>query len=647
MKSAEIHVLSDEIINKIAAGEVIERPASAVKELIENAIDAGATRIQVSIEQGGKKKIQVTDNGKGMNSADLDLCYLRHTTSKLSNAEDLFHLHTNGFRGEAVASIAAVSKLTITSATDDGDSGRILLEGGNVIEKQDVQASRGTTFLVEELFYNTPVRRNFLSSETAEGTRIFDVVLRTAIAHPEIRFDYKVGDKTVFTGVPGELRNRIAEAIGSKIAKALLPVDYTEAGVHVWGYISPTTETNGKRNHQFLYIRNRPIESKMVTKAVQQAYEPYGAQCKPVSVLFLDMPDMEFDVNVHPAKREVRFANQNLVFLVVTHAIRDTFTKDMEANSPLIDLSDEIAGARGTIAGTRDASISPNPFADDVHEPKVPYGFSEPIRSPSISTSPAPGFATKESSGDIPEMSNRPSNFSFEKPRKANAFEDLAQDMFSTPEAGKVISLEGNEALKPTAPEPAWNPPTFFQIANTYIAGEDSNGLLVIDQHAAHSRVLYEQALDILKNGAALDSQELLFPELLELSKIEVEALKSVEDQFKHLGFYIEHFGGETYQIRAIPSALPLSRAIKAVKDFLDSIGDEGKGEGDMVKVQDTIAKAWANTNAYQAGDKLKSEEMAALVSQLMLTEEPLKSPYGHPTLLRFTLDELAKKFRR
>ena len=647
MKSAEIHVLSDEIINKIAAGEVIERPASAVKELIENAIDAGATRIQVSIEQGGKKKIQVSDNGKGMNSADLDLCYLRHTTSKLFNADDLFHLHTNGFRGEAVASIAAVSKLTITSATDDGDSGRILLEGGNVIEKQDVQASRGTTFLVEELFYNTPVRRNFLSSETAEGTRIFDVVLRTAIAHPEIRFDYKVGDKTVFTGVPGELRNRIAEAIGSKIAKALLPVDYTEAGVHVWGYISPTTETNGKRNHQFLYIRNRPIESKMVTKAVQQAYEPYGAQCKPVSVLFLDMPDMEFDVNVHPAKREVRFANQNLVFLDVTHAIRDTFTKDMEANSPLIDLSDEIAGARGTIAGTRDASISPNPFADDVHEPKVPYGFSEPIRTPSISTSPAPGFATKESSGDIPEMSNRPSNFSFEKPRKANAFEDLAQDMFSTPEAGKVISLEGNEALKPTAPEPAWNPPTFFQIANTYIAGEDSNGLLVIDQHAAHSRVLYEQALDILKSGAALDSQELLFPELLELSKIEVEALKSVEDQFKHLGFYIEHFGGETYQIRAIPSALPLSRAIKAVKDFLDSIGDEGKGEGDMVKVQDTIAKAWANTNAYQAGVKLKSEEMAALVSQLMLTEEPLKSPYGHPTLLRFTLDELAKKFRR
>lgn len=602
MKSAEIHVLSDEIINKIAAGEVIERPASAVKELIENSIDAGASRIQVSIEQGGKKKIQVTDNGKGMNAADLDLCYLRHTTSKLFNADDLFHLQTNGFRGEAVASIAAVSKLTITSATDEGDSGRIILEGGNVVQKQDVQASRGTTFLVEELFFNTPVRRNFLSSETAEGTRIFDIILKIAIAHPEIRFDYKVGDKTVFTGVPGELRNRIAEAIGSKVAKALLPVDYTEAGVHVWGYVSPTTETNGKRNHQFLFIRNRPIESKMVSKAVQQAYEPYGAQCKPVSVLFLDMPDMEFDVNVHPAKREVRFANQNLVFLVVSHAIRDAFTKDMETHSPLIDLGDEI---------TKNEIQAGPDFVSD--------------------TKPIPRYIAPE----------------IEKPRKATPVNDLAQDIFSQPEAGKIISLEGEESLKPSTPESSWIPPTFFQIANTYIAGEDSNGLLIIDQHAAHSRILYEQALETLKNGSALDSQELLFPELLDLTKIEVQALNSVENQFKHLGFFIEHFGGETYQIRAIPSALPLSRAIKAVKDFLDSVGDEGNGEGDMVKVQDNIAKAWANTNAYQAGDKLKPEEMAALVSQLMLTEEPLKSPYGHPTLLRYTLDELAKKFKR
>lgn len=617
MKMAEIHQLPDEIINKIAAGEVIERPASAVKELIENAIDAGATRIQVQIEQGGKAKILVSDNGKGMGQADLDICYLRHTTSKLHSADDLFHLHTNGFRGEAVASIAAISKMTITSATDDGESGRIILKGGEVVEKQDIQASRGTTFLIEDLFFNTPVRRTFLGSDTSEGTRVLDVVIRAAVAHPEIRFDYKVGDKSVFIGVPGELKNRLAEAIGSGVAKNLLPVDYTEAQIHVSGYISPVTETNGKRHHQFLFMRNRPFESKLIGKAVSQAYEPYGAQCKPVTVLFLDMPDMEFDVNVHPAKREIRFANQNLVFLVVTHAIRETFKAAMEASSPIIDLSDE----KYETFTNHSTGASLESFHTDV-------GFDAGFRSPKVP------------SQDSFKLAER-------KPPKYTAEDDTVQDLFSQPELGKIISLEpGQQAVQAAAPqqEQPWAPPTFFQVANTYIAGEDAEGLLIIDQHAAHSRILYEQALETLASGAALESQELLFPELIEFSKLEQELFHSVETDLKHLGFYIEHFGGDTFQIRAIPSALSLSRATKAVHEFLDSIS--GGDRNDMVKIQDTIAKSWAKTNAYQAGDKLKPEEMAMLVSQLMTMDDPLKSPYGTPTLMRLSLDELSKKFK-
>lgn len=607
MKSAKIHLLPDEIINKIAAGEVIERPASAVKELMENSIDAGATRIQVQIEQGGKKKILVSDNGKGMNREDLRLCYLRHTTSKLSTADDLFHLHTNGFRGEAVASIAAISKMTISTSTEDGEGGKLVIKGGNVEDEEDYASNHGTTFLIEDLFFNTPVRRTFLGSETSECTKILDVVLKAAIAHPEIRFDYKVGDKAVFIGVPGELRSRLAEAIGSGIAKKLLPVDYTEAGVHVTGFISPTTETNGKRHHQFLFLRNRPIESKMIAKAVSQAYEPYGAQVKPVSVLFLDMPDAEFDVNVHPAKREVRFANQNIVFLVVSHALRDTFQKDLEANSPFIDLSEE---------------------------------FDTPSKDEqSLSTTTATG-----SPYQVPV-----SSASLNERKKAKSYDvrDDVQDLFSQPEAGKIISLEPSAGNVPQPePEPApWNPPTLFQIANTYIAGEDSDGLLIIDQHAAHTRILYEQALEAMQNGNSLDSQELLFPELIELSKIEKQMLSSVDDQLKKLGFYVEPFGGDTFQIRAIPSGLPLSRAVKAVHQFFDSCTDEGD-KGDPLKIQDSIAKAWARTNAYQAGDKLKPEEMAALMGQLMITEDPLKSPYGAPTLMRITLEELAKKFR-
>ena len=635
---AEIHLLSDEIINKIAAGEVIERPASAVKELIENAIDAGATRIQVQIEQGGKKKIQVTDNGKGMGAADLDLCYLRHTTSKLTNADDLFHLHTNGFRGEAVASIAAVSKLTITSATQEGESGRIVVKGGEVIEKEDIQASRGTTFLVEDLFYNTPVRRTFLGSETSECSRILDIVLKTAISHPEIRFDYKVGDRTVFTGVPGELRSRIAEAIGSKVAKGLLPVDYTEAGVHVTGYISPTTETNGKRNHQFLFMRNRPIENKMVSKAVSQAYEPYGAQCKPVTVLFLDMPDMEFDINVHPAKREVRFANGNLVFLVVTHAIRDTFTKDLEAHSPIIDLSDEFMGEP---APAQPSSATPAQPQNDLPW-ENPFQQAKPYAAASqqpIQQQARPSFASKPYAQPA-----KPANTLSDKKSKYDVSDDV-QDLFSLPEYGKIISLEPDHSKPAPPPETPWAPPSFFQIANTYIAGEDSNGLLIIDQHAAHTRVLFEQAMESLQNNIMQDSQELLFPELIDLSKQEKEIFRNVDEQLRKLGFFVEPFGGDTYQIRSIPSALPLSRAAKAVHDFLNDV-DENDTKNDMVKFQEAIAKSWAKTNAYQAGDKLKPEEITALVGQLMITQDPLKSPFGNPTLMRLTLEELSKKFR-
>jgi DNA mismatch repair protein MutL len=485
------------------------------------------------------------------------------------------------------------------------------------------------------------VRRTFLGSETSECSRILDIVLKTSISHPEIRFDYKVGDRTVFTGVPGELRSRIAEAIGSKVAKSLLPVDYTEAGVHVTGFISPTTETNGKRNHQFLFMRNRPIENKMVSKAVSQAYEPYGAQCKPVTVLFLDMPDMEFDINVHPAKREVRFANGNLVFLVVTHAIRDTFTKDMEAHSPFIDLSDELMGDKTPAQPSFTTPAAPAQPQNDLPW-ENPFQQAKPYAAPS-QPQPQSSFASKPYAQSAKPASA--ANTLSDKKSKYDVRDDV-QDLFSLPEYGKIISLEPDHSKpEPQQTEAPWVPPTFFQIANTYIAGEDSNGLLIIDQHAAHTRVLFEQAMESLQNNIAQDSQELLFPELIDLSKQEKEIFRNVDEQLRKLGFFVEPFGGDTYQIRSIPSALPLSRAAKAVHDFLNDV-DENDTKNDMVKFQEAIAKSWAKTNAYAAGDKLKPEEMTALVGQLMITQDPLKSPFGNPTLMRLTLDELSKKFR-
>ncbi|MBR6449825.1 MAG: DNA mismatch repair protein MutL, partial [Fibrobacter sp.] len=323
-------------------------------------------------------------------------------------------------------------------------------------------------------------------------------------------------------------------------------------------------------------------------------------------------------INVHPAKREVRFANGNLVFLVVTHAIRDTFTKDLEANSPFIDLSDELAGKP-------ESPKNDLPWESQQPSPMAQPQFAQPAKP------------------QYPQHTSKAGELS-DKKSKYNVSDDV-QDLFSLPEYGKIISLEPDLTKPQPQSEAPWAPPTFFQIANTYIAGEDANGLLIIDQHAAHTRILFEQAMETLQNNIAQDSQELLFPELIDLSKQEKEIFQHVNEQLRKLGFFVEPFGGDTYQIRSIPSALPLSRAAKAVHDFLNDV-DENDTKNDMVKFQEAIAKSWAKTNAYQAGDKLKPEEITALVGQLMITQDPLKSPFGNPTLMRLTLDELSKKFR-
>lgn len=600
MKTPKIHLLSDEIINKIAAGEVIERPASVVKELIENALDAGSTFIKVQIEEGGKKKITLTDNGEGMSPEDLKLCYLRHTTSKLSSADDLFHLRTNGFRGEAVASVAAISKMIITSKTAEGTSAhKIQIQAGEIQKIEEVSAPQGTSFVIEDLFFNTPVRRNFLSSEPAESTRILDVIVRIAIAHPEIRFEYRNGSKETFTGVEGNLRSRLAETIGSGIAKKLIPINYSENNISISGFISPPDVLNGKKNRHFLYLKNRPIWNPAVIKAVQKAYEPYGKLISPVSVLFLDMPDMDFDVNVHPAKKEVRFVNDSSIYSSVYRAIRNTLQEESAScGAPVIHLSEK-------------------PFSSTVQEPEKSWSSTE---SPLNQVSQKPFFQPKSSDKDV-----------------------VVQDLFSLPEFGKVIPLSQKSFEIPDK-MPLYSAPSFLQLADTYIVCQDMEGLLLIDQSAAHARILYEQAIKTLESDNMINSQELLFPELIELSKVEKSLLIEILPDLRKLGFYLEPFGGDTYQIRGIPSGLSFSRAEKCIHEFLDSLQEDSPSSKIPL---DSTAKAWASTTAYRANEKLSGEEMSSLVNQLLQTKEPLISPYGKPTLLRIPIEDIHKKFKR
>lgn len=628
MKSPRIHALSEDVINKIAAGEVVERPASVVKELVENSLDAGATRIEVQIVNGGKASILIRDNGCGMSESDLDICYKPHTTSKLTSAEDLFHLATNGFRGEAVASIAAISKLSITSREDDAPEAHTLrLVGGNLEAKSADASPRGTTFFIEDLFFNAPVRKTFLGSDTLEASRVLDTVTRISMANPNVRFDYKVNGRDIFTGVEGnDLRSRIAEALGTGIAKSMLPVDYEEAGIRVSGFAVPPDTLQNKRSKLYFYVQKRPIWNPIMTKAVTRAYEPYGNANAPIAVLFLEMPDTSVDVNVHPTKREVRFANENDVFVAVHHAVRDAFQKSEEEH-PSIRIADFSLDAP-----TRQEDLTPHSSEPSFTKPQPIPETSVADFAPKVRTPPA--GPTSDATKSVKEY--RP-KYRSEDPG------DIIQDLFSLPENGNIIPLTPQNLRPPTRMDKA-TPPQFFQLANTYLVCEDSEGLLLIDQNAAHQRILYERALATLNAEAALESQELLFPEIIELTPAEASVVPELLPILDQLGFHLELFGKNTYQLRGTPRDLPFSRSVEALKTL---VSDVLLGENPGKPSHEALAKAWAKSNAIQAGDKLGSEEMTHLMANLLSTQDPMSSPSGRPSLMRLPISEINKRFKR
>lgn len=633
MKSPRIHALSEDVINKIAAGEVVERPASVVKELVENSLDAGASRIEIQIVNGGKTSILIRDNGCGMSETDLDICYKPHTTSKLISAEDLFHLATNGFRGEAVASIAAISKLSITSREADASEAHTLhLVGGNLEAKSTDASPRGTTFLIEDLFFNAPVRKTFLGSDMLEASRVLDTVTRISMAHPDVRFDYKVNGRDIFTGVEGsDSRSRIAEALGTSIAKSMLPVDYEEAGIRVSGFAVPPDALQNKRNKLYFYVQKRPIWNPVMTKAVARAYEPYGNSSAPIVVLFLEMPETSVDVNVHPTKREVRFANENDVFTAVHHAIRDAFQKSEEEKHPSIRIADF---SQGRMANSEDSA-----FLSSLPQAKPLFAKVQPVQ-----TIPETHSATKSHTATSSPDSDVTKNVKDSKPRyNTEDPSEIIQDLFSLPENGNIIPLTPQNLRPPIRMDKA-TPPQFFQLSNTYLVCEDSEGLLLIDQNSAHQRILYERALASLNAETSLESQELLFPEIIELTPTEANVIPELIPMLDKLGFHLELFGKNTYQLRGTPRDLPFSRSIESLKTL---IADILCGDNPGNPSREALSRAWAKSNAIQAGDKLGFEEMTHLMASLLSTQDPMSSPSGRPTLMRLPISEINKRFKR
>lgn len=614
MSVRNINTLSDECINQIAAGEVIERPSSVVKELVENSIDAGASDIEVVIEDGGKKLIRITDNGMGIAPDDIPLCFQRHTTSKIQTAEDLTNIRTNGFRGEALSSIAAVARVMLESRYENSpEAVRLSIEGGQVLKREPAARNQGTTFIVKDLFFNTPVREKFLASAQTETNRIQDFITRFALAHPEIRFTLRSGIKLQFDCVPGTQENRIAEIFGAKMSRHFIPVENHDGFMGVFGVISPPEQSKGRRSQQYFFLNHRPVWNPLLSKAVSRAYENLAPGRHPVAVLFLQLPAGSFDVNVHPAKREVRFTRENQVFSSIVHALRESLHK-LE-NTPRFEV--------------------------------LKSGIN-------------PDSAPKEQSSSLPS-GNTYAKFSAEKGTKTTSFADFThnsvpdkaqqdtapigeeQDLFAAG-LGNVIQLSPRHYKENEEPKPVDGSIRYYQLAGQYILCEDHESMILIHQRAAHQRILYEDALEKLESKSdPLDSQQLLFPEVIEFTPAESSLLEEHQPMLKQLAWDLEFFGGQSWRLTGIPLDFSPSLAEEAIRNLLHDYAEEKEGESP----EEAMAKAFCKHTAIAEVTVLDAEKMAWIMDNLFATDTPFVSPFGRPTVLRFPLEDIHRRFRQ
>jgi DNA mismatch repair protein MutL len=571
----QIQLLPDCVVNQIAAGEVIERPASAVKELVENSLDAKATQIKISVQKGGKDLIQISDNGCGIEPEDIEKSVLRHATSKLRDASDLFKLSTNGFRGEALSSIASISKLTIETALRSSVTGiRAEFEGGILKSKEEAAIPFGTTIIVEDLFFNAPVRAEFLKNDSVENSRILDCVTRLAMANEEVRFEYRADNRMLFCTAEGNLQARISDCLGASAARSLKEVEWEEFGIRVFGFISsPESLQAGKRNVPYIFLQKRPIYNALITKAINQAYSPYG-DYSPIAVIFLEMPLETFDVNVHPAKREVRFSKDNAVFLAVNHAIHNALQNAI--SYPSISITNVLR--------------------------ETPPAYTA---NPSTNEHPVNPLIL------------------------ANRGSDNSNELFPD---DRIISLPQT----PTTPYAL----ECLQIGKSFIVCEQGQSMLIIDQHRAHKLILYERALQALQKGENLNSQELLFPETVEIPAYLSPILEEQKDGLKRLGFHLEPFGTNTWRLRGIPSHLKNSAARNTIRIFLED-ANESK-ESNIFKKN---ALSYANSSAIPSGTELSAQEMKTLISDLLSLPSPYETPKGEAIFMKMPLEDIKRKF--
>lgn len=682
-----IKVLDKATIDKIAAGEVIERPSSVVKELLENAIDAGSTAVTVEIKDGGTSFIRVTDNGCGIDKSEVRMAYMRHATSKIEHAEDLNSILSLGFRGEALSTIAAVSQTEmITKTATDLTGVKYVIHGGKEIEYKEVGVPNGTTIVVRNLFFNTPARKKFLKSSMTEGSYIFDLLTRIALSHPEISFKLIANGQTkIDTSGNGKLKDTIYQLYGRDITANLIPIDYTDGDIHLSGFIGKPFIARGNRGLENYFINHRYIKSSVVNRAIEEGYRTFVMQHKfPFTVLYLDLPQEKCDVNVHPTKMEFKYDNEKKLFetcctavkLALTH--KEIIPKDGEnpnpnpvishperkpaepfearrAQSHTIPQKNVRAGSYSPTykileslrkAEEQEASKNGTPLpniADMVADDGVIYAPSAQAQQPNKSTTSAQamqpnGSTTTTAQPDSSKSAQVQPSESSAKPDLSRMNKNSAAYKYT---AGKQESLFDDDFLT----EKARNKHRVIgQVFDTYWLIEYNNNLYIMDQHAAHEKVKYEELMENLKNKQVF-SQQLMPPMVLTVTYAERQAILDNFDLFMKIGYDIEEFGGNEFKINAVPSNL---FGLHGRDMFLEFVGSLIQNSGYMsndvfIKKLSTMAcKA-----AVKGNMNLSFQEADALVDKLLSLENPYTCPHGRPTIISMSKDELEKKFHR
>ena len=681
---AKIELLTQETIDKIAAGEVVERPASVVKELVENALDAGATAITVEIKEGGISFIRITDNGCGIDKNQVKLAFMRHSTSKIRTAEDLMNVSSLGFRGEALSSISAVARVElITKTYDDLTGTRYVIEGSNEIAFEEVGAPEGTTFLIKDLFYNVPARRKFLKTPQTEGSYISDIVEKLALSHPDVSFKFINGNQTkLHTSGNGNRKDLIYHIYGREIAASLLEVDYNGDIFSVSGFIGKPVITRGNRNYENFFVNGRYIKSALLSKSVEEGYKGFLMQHQyPFVVLYFKFKENTLDVNVHPTKMELRIDNNQEVYRQVCDLVYGKLShRDLIPNVPV----KEEDRPKNIVREYKEPIPEPfeNRRLNDIRarvSKDSPYEVRYPERRPVpqfvADRNKNPENTNVSGAKTVPESVNT-SAYKFVsesvKVQEKNAQEkkdiaesdvrfldDSAEISKNIQVAEEVLGFESKkdseivEGVQQTLEELS---PAFMskearkkhkiigQLFKTYWLIEYEDNLFIIDQHAAHEKVLYERTMSKLKEKE-FTSQVISPPIIMSLDAREVEMLEKYRNQIERLGYEVEHFGGKEYMISAIPDNLfkvdMKDLFIEMLDDFSNLTGRETP-ELILEKVASMSCKA-----AVKGNDELSYAEMDALIEELLTLDNPYNCPHGRPTIISMSRYEIEKKFKR